>query len=145
LCLITAHGEPCGGCVARKTQCKFDLPPLRRHPKSVGIIGGTLGPENTSDMSFTGATHNHLSPGEDPVVNALSALHSNLMGGPFEANLRDSIPSKGTDGSLRQRSDTLMSQGFSSWPGIQNTSTVRELKSPSSTSQSTDVTGPDTR
>jgi hypothetical protein len=81
-------------------------------------------------MSITGATHNHLPPGEDSVGNALSAFHSIQMGGPWEADLRDSIPSQGTAESLRQRSDTLMSQGFPSRPGIQNTSTYVNIVHP---------------
>lgn len=33
LCLITTDGQPCGGCTARKQECTFNLPPLRRHRK----------------------------------------------------------------------------------------------------------------
>lgn len=33
LCLIATEGQPCGGCTARRQECTFDLPPLRRHRK----------------------------------------------------------------------------------------------------------------
>ena len=77
-------------------------------------------------MSFTEATRNRLPASEDPVGNALSTFHSFPMTGPWGTDLQDADPPQNTAGSLRQRSDTVLSEGFPSWPGMQNTSTVRD-------------------
>jgi hypothetical protein len=67
LCLIATEGQPCGGCIARKQQCTFDLPPLRRHRK---LQSGSPELEQKTNISpVSGNTSAWVST--DPLLNLM--------------------------------------------------------------------------
>lgn len=56
LCLITTEGQPCGGCIARRQECTFNLPPLRRHRKPGSGSPDPQQPTLTSPTPGNGAS-----------------------------------------------------------------------------------------
>jgi len=137
LCLITVHGDPCGGCVARRTHCTFELPPLRRHSKTVGNILA----ESASDIRLNETSHDRLPVSEDLVGNASSSFESFPVATSWGSDLPQYNMPQTDAGSLRQRSDTILSEGFPLWSGMQNTSTVCEYGSTASSPYITNLPG----
>lgn len=73
LCLITTEGQPCGGCTARKQQCTFNLPPLRRHRKQE-----SASPEQWQQTPISPSTG--LRVGHNPTDLMLGAVEGGMSG-----------------------------------------------------------------